>query len=146
VLSVPPGAANLGARPLVCGILADVARIRSLTAASVVLVVAALAGCAPGHAAAQDACQAYADTTRGSVVIKTFADAEAIRASAQSEAAHAASADARWQTLRKDIQDAYSHLNKMALNNGEADAYFAADRRVQADCKAAGADLGDLGH
>ena len=106
------------------------------------------------HAAPQDACTAYADTTRGSVVIKTFADAEAIRARAQSEAARAASADARWQTLQTDIQDAYSHLNKMTLNNGEADAsfngeadaYFAADRRVQADCKAAGADIGDLGH
>lgn len=136
---------NSGAGPGRCGILADVARIRSLTAASVVLVTAALVGCAPGHAAAQDACQAYADTTRGSVVIKTFADAEAIRARAQSDAAHAASADARWQPLRNDIQDAYGHLNKMEVN-GEADAYFAADRRVQADCKAAGADIGDLGH
>jgi len=131
--------------PPVCGIMAVVARTRSLAAAAVVLVTAGLAACAPGHAAAQDACQAYANTNRRSVA-KTFAETEAVRARAQSEAAQAASADARWQALQNDIRDAYSHLNKMALNNGEADAYFTADRRVQADCTAAGADIGDLGH
>ena len=131
--------------------------MRSLTAAAVVLVAAALTGCgstAPGQVAAQDACKTYANTTRGQVPEMpalpsgwwtTAAGVEAVRARAQSDALRAASADARWQTLQNDIQDAYTLVRAgAATNNEELTAYFAADRRVQADCKAAGQDIGDL--
>jgi hypothetical protein len=125
--------------PLVCGILAVVPHTRALTAAAIVLVTAALAGCgssAPGQAAARHACKTYAKTGRYQV-----ADID-VRAKVQSDAQRAASADARWQTLLNDIRDAYTgvHLLPSATN----DDYVAVDRRVEADCKAAGEDIGDL--
>ena len=131
--------------------------IRSLTAAAVVLVTAALTGCgstAPGQVAAQDACKTYASTTRGQVPEMpalpsswwtTAAGVEAVRARAQSDALRATSADSRWQTLQNDIQDAYGLVRMgAATDNEKLTAYFAADRRVQADCKAADQDIGDL--
>ncbi|MBN9374341.1 MAG: hypothetical protein J0I40_02900 [Cellulomonas sp.] len=75
----------------------------------------------------------------------TAAGVEAVRAKAQSDALRATSADARWQTLQNDIQDAYSLVRMgAATSNERLTAYFAADRRVQADCQAAGQDIGDL--
>ena len=116
-------------------------------AAAVVLVSTAMIGLSvavPGQVAVRGAWTAYANTTRDQVP-ETAAGVEAVRAKAQSDAARAASADARWKPLQNDIQDAYSLIRMgAATDNEELAAYFAADRRVQADCKAAGRDIGDL--
>ena len=141
------GASNGGATSRACGILAAVAHTRWLTVAAVVFVTAALAGCgssAPGQAAAHDACTAYANTGRHQVATTT-AGAEAIRAQAQSAAQSAAEADSRWQPLQRDIEEAFARARTLpTATDAEMAAYFAADRRVQADCKASGRDIGDL--
>ncbi len=118
-----------------------------LTVAAVVLVPTALAGCGssvPGQAAAHDACTAYANTGRHQVTT-TAAGAEAIRAQAQSAAQRAASADPRWQPLQRDIEEVFTRSRTLSTaTDAEMDAYFAADRRAQADCRASGQDIGDL--
>ena len=101
-------------------------------------------GDAPGQAAAQEACAAYADTGRHQVAT-TVAGADAIRATARKDARSAASADPTWQALQRDIEDFYSRQATLQTATVEGmDAYFAADRRVQADCVAAGRDIGPL--
>jgi hypothetical protein len=111
------------------------------------VLVAGLAACgadAPGQAAAQAACTAFADTGRHQVA-STVAGADAIRATAREKARSAASADPAWKALQRDIEDFYSRQATLQSATAEGmDAYFAADRRVQADCKAAGHDVGPL--
>ncbi len=63
---------------------------------------------------------------------------------ARSDALRAAVADARWRTLQKEIQDAYSLTSFVSATNEEMDAHFVADRRVQADRKAVGQGIGVL--
>lgn len=71
--------------------------------------------------------------------------ADAIRASARADARRAAAADPQWAALQRDIDDFYSRQGTLQqASEGELDAYFAADRRVQADCTAAGQDIGPL--
>ena len=117
-------------------------------AGAIGMVTATLAGCggaSPGQAAAQDACKAYADTMRHQVAT-TVEQADAIRATAQSDARRAADADPEWQPLQRDLEDFYSRRTALAQQAAanEVDAYFAADRRVQADCTSAGQDIGPL--
>lgn len=116
--------------------------------AAAVVVAAALAGCgstSPGQAKARDACAAYANTMRHQVAT-TVQGAAAIRATARSDARRAAAADPRWRPLQRDIEDFFSRQGTLSQQSEvtEVDAYFAADRRVQADCAAAGADIGPL--
>jgi hypothetical protein len=125
-----------------------VLRIRLLAALSVTVAAATLAGCggaSPGQAAAQTACKAYANTMRHQVAT-TVEQADAIRATARSNARRAADADPEWQPLQRDIEDFYSRQSALSLQTAvnEMNAYFAADRRVQADCKSAGEDIGSL--
>jgi hypothetical protein len=62
------------------------------------------------------------------------------------EGGRAADADPEWQPLQRDIEDFYSRQSILSQQTAanEMDAYFAADRRVQADCKSAGEDIGSL--
>ena len=124
-----------------------VRRFRLLAAAvSVAGAFLGVAGCgeSPGQAAAQDACRAYANTGRHQVAT-TLEGADAIRASAQADARRATAADSRWAALERDIADFYSLQSRLQQASAdELDAYFAADGRVQADCKAAGEDIGPL--
>lgn len=122
--------------------------MRLLAAVSVTVAAATLAGCggaSPGQAAAQDACKAYANTMRHQVAT-TMEQADAIRATARSDARRAADADPEWQPLQRDIEDFYSRQDTLSQQTAvnEVNAYFAADRRVQADCTSAGADIGSL--
>ena len=123
-------------------------RIRLLTAMSITIAAASLAGCggaSPGQAAAQDACKAYANTMRHQIAT-TVEQADAIRATARSDARRAADADPKWQPLQRDLEDFYSRQSTLSQQTAvnEMNAYFAADRRVQADCKSAGQDIGSL--
>lgn len=68
----------------------------------------------------------------------------AARVEAKRDALRAAIADAGWRTLQREIQDAYTLTSFVSATNEEMDAHFAADRRGQADCRAAGQDIGDL--
>src|SRR4051794_15210647 len=104
--------------------------------AAVLVAVAALAGCggaSPGQAAAQDACQAYANAGRHQVAT-TVEQTDAIRARARSDASRAADADPEWRALQHDIDDFYARQTTLSPQSpvDEVDAYFAADRRVQA--------------
>jgi hypothetical protein len=125
-----------------------VPRIRLLAAVPVALIAATLAGCGgarPGQAAAREACKAYADTGRHQLAT-TVRQADAIRGAARSSARRAAAAAPEWRALQRDIEDFYARQLRLSQQSavGEADAYFAADRRVQADCTAAGEDIGPL--
>lgn len=122
------------------------AGLRVLAAASIVVAALGVAGCggSPGKAAAQAACRSYADTGRHQVATTTQ-EADAIRASAGADARRAAAADPQWAALQRDIADFYARQSTLQqASPDELDAYFAADRRVQADCKAAGEDIGPL--
>jgi hypothetical protein len=126
----------------------DVPPLRLIAAVSGTVVAATLAGCggdSPGQDAARDACRAYADTMRHQVVT-TVPQADAIRATARSDARRAADADPAWQPLRRDIEDFYARQRTLSQQSAvdEVDAYFAADRRVQAQCRSAGEDIGPL--
>lgn len=116
-------------------------------AASIVVAALGVAGCggSPGKANAQAACRSYADTGRHQVATTTQ-QADAIRASARADARRAAAADPQWAALQRDIDDFWSRQSTLqqSSTSDEVDAYFAADRRVQADCKAAGEDIGPL--
>jgi hypothetical protein len=121
---------------------------RRLAAAVVAIAAVGLAGCGgarPGQAAARDACKAYADTGRHQVAT-TEEQTEVIRETARSDAGRAAAADPEWQALQSDIDDFYSQQSALSQQSSadEVEAYFAADRRVQADCDAAGEDIGPL--
>jgi hypothetical protein len=123
-----------------------VASVRLLAAGSA--LIAALAGCGggqPGEAAAQAACAAYADTMRHQVAT-TVAGADAIRAEARTQATRAARADDEWRPLQRDIDDFFARQGALSQQStaDDANAYFAADERVRADCSAAGADIGPL--
>ena len=125
-----------------------VTRIRLLAAVSITMGAATLAGCggtSPGQAAAQEACKAYANTGRHQVAT-TVEQADAIRTAARSDARRAAEADPTWQALQRDIEDFYSRQRTLSQQTpvSEVNAYFAADRRVQADCTSAGEDIGPL--
>ncbi len=112
--------------------------------ALVVLTLAACGGSSPGQVAAQQACTAFADTGRRQAATGVE-DADAIRATARADAGKAAAADPEWHALQRDIEDFYARQTKLQTAT-EADMrdYFAADRRVQADCAAAGRDIGPL--
>lgn len=114
-----------------------------LIAVAAVAVLGVLAGCGTdaAQAAAQKACEAYADTGRHQVAT-TVAQGESIRSTARSQARRAADGDHRWQPLRRDIEDAFAHAPSQ--NGTDVTAYFAADRRVQADCASTGEDIGPL--
>ena len=116
--------------------------VPAVTAAAV--AAWALAGDGPGQDAARDACTAYANTGRHQVAT-TVEEADEIRAAAQADADRAAAADRSWRALRRDIGDAFAAQEALpTATAGEVDAYFAADRRVAADCADAGADIGPL--
>jgi hypothetical protein len=124
-----------------------VIRARSLAAVPVALVVLSLAACGgstPGEAAAQDACLAYANTGRHQSATSVEA-VDAIRATARADARKAAAADPEWDALHRDIEEFYSRQETLqTATEAEMADYFAADRRVQADCEAAGQDIGPL--
>lgn len=79
-------------------------------------------------------------------VATTTAGNDAVWATAQDDAGRAAAADGQWAALQRDIDDFHSRLGRLGQSStvDELDAYFAADRRVQADCTAAGQDIGPL--
>jgi hypothetical protein len=119
-----------------------VVRLAPLLALAVCLVLSACAA-TPGKRAAQAACDAY-----GNTAVK----GDAPRAAAQKDADLAAASDPSWAALQRDIRAFYAHAdaNTAAQNAGrtvtaqQSDAYFAADKRVRADCASAGRDLGPL--
>lgn len=117
-------------------------RFLAVAAAAVVLT-----GCGSTPAGQQDAraaCAAYANILRHPTAT-TVAQADAVRAEARDDARRAAEADDRWRPLQRDIADFLDRMN--GLQHAPPDqlaAYFAADRRVQADCTAAGRDIGPL--
>jgi hypothetical protein len=118
----------------------------SFVAAAV--VAATLGGCggaAPGQEAARNACAAYATTGRTQTAT-TVEQVDAIRATVRADARRAADAATRWRALQRDIDDAFAR--EAALSQARTadllNGYFAADRRVQADCAAAGEDIGPL--
>ena len=121
--------------------------VRLLTAALITIAATTLAACgdgSPGQSAAQDACKGYANTGRKQVAT-TVEGADAIRATVRADARRAATADRSWSALQRDIADAYSgESTLLTATASEVDAYFAADRRVEADCKSAGEDIGPL--
>lgn len=121
---------------------------RALVTLSVIVVATLLNGCAgdrPGQDAARAACSAYADTLRHQVAT-TVPQTDLIRARARSAADSAAQADTAWRPLRRDILDFFARQHALALNAPASDlaGYFAADRRVQSDCRSAGRDIGPL--
>ena len=105
------------------------------------LVAAGVAACAgdPGDEMAQAACRGYA----ASPPDRTTVDERAKRAGEANES---------YGSLQRDMDDAWSRMDAMAAahNSGgqvsaqELNAYFAADRKVRADCADAGAELGPL--
>ena len=114
-------------------------RFTALGFAAVLCVgVSACAG-DPGDEMAQAACRGYAATPPD-------------RATVDERAKRAAEANEAYAPLQRDIDDAWSRMAAMASthNSGgevsaeDLDGYFAADRRVRADCADAGADLGPL--
>ena len=109
--------------------------------ALVVLMLTACGGSSPGQAAAQQACTAFADTGRQQAAT-SVEDADTIRATARAEAGKAAAADPEWHALQRDIEDFYARQTSSRRRPGDMVDYFAADRRVQADCAAAGRDIG----
>jgi hypothetical protein len=121
--------------------------MRLLAAVSIALAATTLAGCGadPAQTAAQNACTNYANTMRHQVAT-TVQQADAIRAAARSAAGRAADADPQWRALQRDIDDFYARQRTLSQQSAvaEVNAYFAADRRVQADCKVAGEDIGPL--
>ena len=114
-------------------------------AAVVALGLAGCGGASPGETAARSACTAYANTLRHQVAT-TVEQVDAIRETARSDAGRAADADPRWQALQRDIEDFFARQGTLAQQSSvdDVDAYFAADRRVQADCADAGEDIGPL--
>jgi hypothetical protein len=102
-------------------------------------------GNGPADDAAQAACRAYGDNPT------TSAERSELRATASEQAQRAAAADS-YAALPRDMADAWSRNDAMAAahNSGQVvsgedlDAYFAADKRVRADCADAGEDLGPL--
>ena len=97
-------------------------------AALVALVVAACAG-DPGDEMAQAACRGYA----ASPPDRTTIDERAKRAGEANES---------YASLRRDIDDAWSRMDAIAATHNSGapvsaanmNAFFAADRRVRADC------------
>ncbi|OIQ81791.1 hypothetical protein GALL_364410 [mine drainage metagenome] len=122
-------------------------RSRLLTGVPLAIVAAALAACSgggTGQAAAQGACKAYANVNRHQVTT-TAAQADAVVATARADADRAATADPAWAGLQRDITYVFSRRGEFdTATAAEMDAYFAADRRVQADCVSAGEDIGPL--
>ena len=117
-------------------------RLAPALALAVCLVLSACAA-PPGKRAAQAACDAY-----GNTAVK----GDAPRAAAQKDADLAAASDPTWAALQRDIRAFYAQAdaNTAAHDAGrtvtaqQLDAYFAADKRVRADCASVGRDLGPL--
>ena len=122
-------------------------RSRLLTGVPFAIVAATLAACGsggPGQATAQGACKAYANFSRNGS-ITTAAQADAVVATARGDADRAAAAEPAWAGLQRDITYVFSWRGKFDTATAtEMDAYFAADRRVQADCQSAGENIGPL--
>jgi hypothetical protein len=116
-----------------------VSRLAALGVAALVALVVTACGGDPGDEMAQAACRGYA----ASPPDRTTIDERAKRAGEANET---------YASLRGDIDDAWSRMDAMAAthNSGgqvsarDLDAYFAADKRVRADCADAGEDLGPL--
>ena len=126
-------------RTMICSRLVAVVPL-----AIVAATLAACSGESPGQAAAQGACQAYASFNRHSVAT-TAAQADAVVATARADADHAATADPAWANLQRDMTYVFSWRGSVdTATASQMDAYFAADRRVQADCGSAGEDIGPL--
>src|SRR3954469_21862689 len=128
--------------------IATVPRACLLAPVWVGVMAVALTACGsttPGQSAAQQACRAYAKTMRHQVAT-TVEGNDAIWAEARADARRAAAADPGWHALLRDIDEFHSRLTTLqqARTADELDAYFAADRRVQADCASAGEDIGPL--
>jgi hypothetical protein len=118
-----------------------VTRTRLPAVVSTTVATGTLAGCGgatPGQTAAQAACQAYAGLMRHQAAT-TVEQADAIRATARSDARRAADADPAWRALQRDIDDFPGRQSALSQHSAvdEVDAYFAADRRVQADGRSA---------
>jgi hypothetical protein len=79
-------------------------------------------------------------------VATTVEQADALRGTARSDARRAAAADAEWQALQRDLEEFFSRQGALPQQATveEVNAYFAADRRVRADCTSAGEDIGPL--
>ncbi len=106
----------------------------------------------PGGSAARAACIAYEHVGRRQVTT-TRPQTLAIWNRARTQAETAASTSPRWTGLSKDIDAGLTHLTasstaqraqQSAATDRELDAYFAADRRVEADCTTAGHRIGPL--
>ena len=114
-------------------------------AVAVCLVLASCGGDL-GDEAAQAACEAYARAP------SSLAESAELRTTALERAQRAGEANESYAALQSDMQDAWSRSDAMATahNDGKSvsghqlDAYFAADKRVRADCADAGADIGPL--
>jgi hypothetical protein len=88
---------------------------------------------------AQAACRGYAHTPPE-------------RATADERAKRAGEANESYASLKGDMDDAWARSDAMAaahnsgqeVSSDDLNGYFAADKRVRADCADAGADLGPL--
>jgi hypothetical protein len=123
--------------------------LRLPAAASASAVLAVLTACGagtPGQSAAGDACRAYANTGRQQGG-DTVAEVDAVRATARADARLAAGADQSWTDLRTDIDEAFARERQLADATTDVrllNAYFAADRQVEADCRSTGHEIGPL--
>jgi hypothetical protein len=116
-----------------------VSRFTALGLSAAVCVVLSACGDDRGVELAHAACRAYAHTPPD-------------RATADERASRAGEANESYASLRRDMGGAWTRSDAMvtAQNSGQEasaddlNAYFAADKRVRADCKDAGADLGPL--
>jgi hypothetical protein len=108
----------------------------------------ALASCGgdPGDESAQAACEAYAQAP------SSLDENAQLRTTALERAQRAGEANESYAALQSDMQDAWARSDAMAtahnagrsVSGHQLDAYFAADKRVRADCADAGADIGPL--
>jgi hypothetical protein len=111
-----------------------------------VCVVLASCGGDPGDEAAQAACEAYARAP------SSLDENAELRTTALERAQRAGEANESYAALQSDMQDAWSRSDAMAtahnagqpVSGRQLDAYFAADKRVRADCADAGDDIGPL--
>lgn len=120
--------------------------VRRLLFVLTVLLGVAACGGPGGQAAARSACVAYGSTASDAAHAQGLAD------TAEKDAALAVSSDSTWTALQRDLAAASAQATANAaaqraghpVSAADQNAYLAADKRVRADCKVAGENLGPL--